>query len=164
MLPLRTILHPTDFSAPSRQAFQLAWSLARDHGAKLIVLHVAPPLVVYGEFGAITRTEMELDHLRKELGEIRGPDASVPLEHCLEEGEASSHILHIAKEKACDLIVMGTHGRTGLSRWLLGSVAEHVMRRAPCPVLTVKAVEKAKQRVSAEAAATAGKVPFGWTI
>jgi nucleotide-binding universal stress UspA family protein len=138
MLNLRTILHPTDFSAPSQQAFHLAWSLARDHGAKLIVLHVAPPLQFYGEFGALVRTEVQLEQLRSELSEIRGPDGSVPLEHRLEEGHAGTIIERVADEADCDLIVMGTHGRTGLGRWLLGSVAEQVMRRSDCPVLTVK--------------------------
>jgi nucleotide-binding universal stress UspA family protein len=139
MLRLQTILQPTDFSSPSRQAFQLAWSLARDHGARLIVMHVAAPVLVYGEFGAYTYTEGHLDQLRHELDEIQGPDDSVPVEHRLEEGDAASHIIRAAEQLGCDLIVMGTHGRTGLSRWLLGSVAEQVMRLANCPVLTVKA-------------------------
>ena len=156
MLQLHTILHPTDFSDPSRQAFQLAWSLARDHGAKLIVLHVSPPLLIYGEFGAVAQTDIQNDQLREELEQVVGPDRSVPLEHRLEEGDPASHIVRLAEDTGSDLIVMGTHGRTGLRRWLLGSVAEQVMRRAHCPVLTVKAVEAEKALAPQMAGAVQG--------
>ena len=161
MLRLKTILHPTDFSAPSKQAFHLAWSLARDHEARLLVLHVAAPVMAYSEYGALTRSGPELDQIRAELEHVRGPDRSVPIEHLLEEGDAARHILQTAEEASCDLIVMGTHGRTGLSRWLLGSVAEQVMRRAICPVLTVKAQQVRRSAVSEAAAARAASVPFG---
>jgi len=66
------------------------------------------------------------------------PHANVRMERRLEQGDATTEILRVAREESADLIVMGTHGRTGLGRLLMGSVAEQVMRRAPCPVLTVK--------------------------
>lgn len=76
--------------------------------------------------------------LEDRLHRVQFPDAKVPVEHLLEEGNPSAEILRVAQERRCDLIVMGTHGRTGLHRLLMGSVAEHVVRKAPCPVLVVK--------------------------
>jgi universal stress protein A len=132
MLPIQTILHPTDFSERSGYAFQLACSLARDGGARLIVLHVMPVPLVQEKRGY--REEMT-----GELNRLGAPDAQVRVEHRLEEGDPATQILRVAQETGCDLIAMGSHGRTGLDRLLIGSVAEQVLRRAPCPVLTVKA-------------------------
>ncbi len=132
MLPIQTILHPTDFSERSGYAFQLACSLARDRGARLIVLHVMPVPLVQEKF--LYREEMA-----GALNRLGAPDAQVRLERRLEEGDAATQILRVAEETGCDLIVLGTHGRTGLGRLLMGSVAEQVLRRASCPVLTVKA-------------------------
>ncbi len=131
MLPIRTILHPTDFSECSGHAFQLACSLARDHGARVIVLHVIPvPLV---QEKRLYREEVE-----RELNRLVAPDSKVPVAHQLEEGDAITQILRVAQETSCDLIVIGTHGRTGLGRLVMGSVAEQVLRKASCPVLTVR--------------------------
>ncbi len=139
MLPVRTVLHPTDFSDSSAAAFRLACSLARDYGARLIVLHVAqPPVVAFGE-GVIPPNPAEVeDQLRERLQQMRAGNPKVRLEHHLVEGDAAAEILRAAGEFQCDVIVMGTHGRTGLGRLLMGSVAEQVLRKAPCPVLTVK--------------------------
>jgi len=132
MLPIQTILHPTDFSERSGYAFQLACSLARDRGARLIVLHAMPvPLV---QEKRLYREEIE-----GELNRLGAPDPQVRVEHRLEEGDPATQILRVAQETDCDLIVMGSHGRTGLDRLLMGSVAEQVVRRASCAVLTVKA-------------------------
>jgi hypothetical protein len=76
--------------------------------------------------------------LQKQLHEIKPSDTTIPVEHLLEEGDPTTAILQVAQERRCDLIVMGTHGRTGLGRLLMGSVAEQSVRKAPCPVLTVK--------------------------
>jgi nucleotide-binding universal stress UspA family protein len=139
MLPLRTILVPTDFSERSAHAFGLACALARDHGARLVVLHVlAPPAAVY-----MGVTPPEPDRSRHEHWEQLcrlGPrDPRVRVERLLAEGEPAGAILQAARDNHCDLIVMGTHGHTGLGRVLLGSVAEAVLRQAPCPVVTVRA-------------------------
>jgi nucleotide-binding universal stress UspA family protein len=132
MLSIQTILHPTDFSERSGYAFQLACSLARDHGARLIVLHVMPvPLV--------QEKRLYREEMAAELNRLRAPNAQVRVEHRLEEGDAATQILRVAQETSCDLIVLGTHGRTGLGRLLMGSVAEQVLRMASCPVLTVRA-------------------------
>jgi universal stress protein A len=145
VLTIQTILHPTDFSPSSDYAFRLAHSLAHDHGSKLIVVHVVATLgaelVSYGE--AVTQLEPEAyrDKLWAELRQVRSPDSQVQVEHELAEGDAANEIVRLAREKGCGLIVMGTHGRRGISRLLMGSVAEQVVRRAPCPVLTVKMPE-----------------------
>jgi len=140
MLPIKTILHPTDFSERATYGFKLACALARDYGARLILCHVHQiPTVVYGEFGAVPpEPEDTVDMLRDMLLRVRPADPSIPVEHHLLEGEPAAEIVHLASDSHSDLIVLGTHGRTGLARLLMGSVAEQVVRRAPCPVLTVK--------------------------
>lgn len=141
MIPIRTILHPTDFSRHADHAFQLACCLARDQGARVIVLHVGeqPP------------TPPDHHHaLEEQLRRVQAPDAKVRVEHRLEQGAPDGEILRVAQETNCDLIVMGTEGKMGLGqtvlpgRWL-GSVAGKVLRGATCPVLTVKTPEAGGQ-------------------
>jgi nucleotide-binding universal stress UspA family protein len=141
MLPIKTILYPTDFSAPSEYAFQVACSLARDYEAKLVVLHVDLPPVTMGE----VITYMEPQSYKEKLwDEFRRLQASEPgirnlrMETKLVEGNPAKEILATANEIKPELIVMGTHGRTGLGRLLMGSVAEEVVRKSAFPVLTVK--------------------------
>jgi len=139
MTPIKTILHPTDFSERSAYAYQLACALARDYGARLILLHVAAlPTVAYGDGIAPVEPEGYWEELRKKLYRL-APGPKIVTEHRFEEGHAATVILEVAKEDQADLIVMGTHGRRGLQRLLMGSIAEEVMRRAACPVLTVRA-------------------------
>ena len=159
MLPIRTILHPTDFSDRSAEAFRLACSLARDCDGLLIVLHVLErPLIVYGGVAmappAPAPSPEERQSIQEQLHQIQPPDPGIRIEHLYEEGDPATAILQIARERECDLIVMGTHGRTGLSHLLMGSVAEKVLRKAPCPVLTVKTPQGA--RVHAAEPAPAG--------
>jgi len=138
MLPVHTILHPTDFSEQSHHAFCLACSLARDYGARLILLHVvAPSVFAYGEGVFVTDSEGLSLEASEKLNHIE-PGPAVRAERRVVEGDPIDEILRVAAENHSDLIVMGTHGRTGLRRLLMGSVAEQVVRRAPCPVLTVK--------------------------
>jgi nucleotide-binding universal stress UspA family protein len=137
MLAIHTILHPTDFSPNSDYALHLATALARDHGARLILLHVRPiPTVVYGYGEAVLPPETE--DLQAELERVHVGDPNVQVSRHFEEGDPVTQILNVAEESHVDLIVMGTHGRRGLSRLVMGSVAEQVVRRAPCPVLTVR--------------------------
>jgi nucleotide-binding universal stress UspA family protein len=139
MLPINTILHPTDFSQRSNDAFRLACSLAQDHGARLIVLHVHEvPTAVYGEFGYIPPAPENEDSIGEQLSRVLPADHRVTVEHHLRSGNPAEEIVCFTENIPCDLIVMGTHGRTGLGRLLMGSVAEQVMRKATCPVLTVK--------------------------
>jgi universal stress protein A len=139
---INTILYATDFSESSKSAFPLAYSLARDHGARLIALHVVPAgtyeianLVQLGHGESFRQFEEEIRH---DLERLQPPDSSVPMVYKLAKGDPATLITNVAEEMASDLIVLGTHGRTGLRRVLMGSVAEHVLRSAPCPVLVVK--------------------------
>jgi universal stress protein A len=135
----RVILCPTDFSPPAAAAFDLACSLARDQGARVILLHVAALPSVYGEVVARREEDGFWDERAAQLHAIQPADPAVPVEYRLEEGDAAVVIGDTADMADCDLIVMGTHGRTGLGRLLLGSVAEKVLRESTRPVLTVKA-------------------------
>jgi nucleotide-binding universal stress UspA family protein len=158
MLAIKTILHPTDFSERSDLAFRLACSLARDHGARLIILHVAEPPVPPTPSGIpIVPAVLDLDSQREQLQRLRPADPKVPVEHRLIVGAAAAEILDVAEASKCDLIVMGTHGRTGLGRLLMGSVAEQVVRKAPCPVLTVKTPPHTAQSSQEPVAVAAGK-------
>lgn len=139
MLAIKTILHPTDFSKPSEFALRFACALARDYGARLILLHVVEPPVYYGELGMTVPLPADFhENLQERLQHLVPEDAKVPVETVLLEGTAAQDILRVAEERHCDLIVMGTHGRTGLSRVLLGSCAEDVIRHSRFPVLTLK--------------------------
>jgi universal stress protein A len=162
MLPIRTILHPTDFSAHSEYAFRLASSLARDYGARLIELHVLErPLFIHG--GVMTAPppppppEEQRLAIREQLQRTKPPDPAISIEHLLEEGDPATGILQVAQERSCDLIVMGSHRRTGLGRLLMGSVAEQVVRKACCPVLTVKLPQHQETRSDEAVPATVGQ-------
>src|SRR4051812_29878898 len=123
MLPVRTILHPTDFSEFAHNAFELACGLARDYKAEIVVLHVvAPPVAVYGDGMVPFDPEAEEQQARERLNTIRPPEPQMPVRHRLAGGDPGSEILRAAEETGCDLVVMGTHGRTGLSRFFMGSV------------------------------------------
>jgi nucleotide-binding universal stress UspA family protein len=132
------IVFPTDFSEGSH-AMSVAASLARDTGAEILIVNVSEPPAAYGD------GEVHLDLLRQNdqmleamLSEVVPPDLRVRYCHRLLHGDPATEIMRVAKEEQADMIVMGTHGRTGLMRLLMGSVAEAVVRRATCPVLTCK--------------------------
>jgi nucleotide-binding universal stress UspA family protein len=139
---LRVIVHPTDFSHGSDAALRVARSLARDRGARLVLLHVAPLHVVVE--GGVTAA-LDVNDLRDALEAAReivdGPDLKFPVETWFSQGAAADEIIHVAEEIRCDLIVMGTHGRTGLGRLLMGNTAESVLPETNCPVMIVKASE-----------------------
>jgi len=139
MLSLGTILHPTDFSEHSQFAFRLACALARDYNARLVLLHVMqPPMVVYA--GGPVPAEMwpSAEEVQGHLHQLENDAHRVRVESQILEGDPVDMILRAAKETHSDLIVMGTHGRRALARLLVGSVAESVLRKSPCPVLTVR--------------------------
>jgi nucleotide-binding universal stress UspA family protein len=140
MLAIRTILHPTDFAPQSGPAFQVACALTRDYVARLVLLHVHPPDMMYGEGYVLPpASEVVREELQERLNRLRPPDPAVRVERLVREGDAVREILHTARDVGAEMIVLGTHGRTGLGRLLMGSVAEAVLRQAPCPVLAVKA-------------------------
>ena len=135
----KKILFPTDFSHTGDAALEMATSLARDTGATLMIAHVeeAPNVYAGGEFYyGIPNPPTE--ELRRMLEEVKPTDPEVKYEHRLLTGDPASTIVRLADEEDVDLIVMGTHGRTGLVHLLFGSVAEYVLRHARCPVLTVR--------------------------
>ena len=143
MLPIRTILHPTDFSEHSDYAFRLACSLARDHGSLLIVLHVLErPVLTYAGVMTAPPPPPPSGEERKAAGDrlhkMKPPVLAISVEYLIEEGDPATGIWQVAQERRCDMIVMGTHGRRGLGRLLMGSVAEKVVRKASCPVVTVR--------------------------
>ncbi len=147
-----TILHPTDFSARADHAFALACSLARASGSRLLVLHVAPVPKLQAK--RYYREEMEAALRRRQA-----PDPAVETGWHFLAGEAAPEILWLAREIRCALIVMGTQGQTGLARLLMGSVAEQVVRHAPCPVVTVKAPPREPPPAAEGPAGAAGPVP-----
>ena len=138
----RKILFPTDFSHTGDAALDFATSQARERGAKLLIVHVEEPPAAYGGgemyYGM---PDPATEDLQRMLTAIVPTDRSVPCEHRLVTGDPATAIQQLAQDEGVELIVMGTHGRTGLLRLLMGSVAEAVVRRASCPVLVYKATK-----------------------
>jgi len=137
MLPIRTVLHPTDLSEESAPALQLACALARDYGARLILLTAYPQPLTEAETVDRTRPDGIANDLLAKLRRLE-VDPAVQVEYQVEEGRPADMILAVAGDRHADLIVMGTHGRSGVRRAIMGSVAEAVNRRATCPVATVR--------------------------
>jgi nucleotide-binding universal stress UspA family protein len=135
MIRIRKILYPTDFSPYSNQAYFHAVALAEKHKATLTILYVYVP----GVSGLGTPgTVVDRHYWQNLLEQIRPIDPTIPVNHVLLEGDPATEIVRYATDAGMDLIVMGTHGRTGLERLLMGSVAEKVMRESFCSVLVVK--------------------------
>ena len=140
----RRILHPSDFSAASQAAFAKAIELAKASRAELAIVHVLSPVMpvpadgyvspkVYDEMAASSRAWAN-KQLAKRVA--RAKAAGARAKGRLMEGIAHEQIVRAARRS--DLVVMGTHGRSGLAKFFLGSVASRVVSAAPCPVLTVK--------------------------
>jgi nucleotide-binding universal stress UspA family protein len=137
--PIRVVLHPTDFSECSEASLQVARVLARDVGARLVLLHVTPlEVALEGGLAGGGDPGADRDALEVIRGQMEGPDLKYPVETRLERGDPAARVLRVAGEVGAGLIVMGTHGRSGLGRVLMGSVAEAVLRRARCPVLIAR--------------------------
>jgi nucleotide-binding universal stress UspA family protein len=152
MKPFRKILVPVDFSEHSERALRTAVMLARSYDAQLTIVHVYEPITMAVPQGYEMIGEVQLQRLFEELQralvqqkELAQSEAGpgLPVETQLLHGFAASEVCDLAKQAGFDLIVMGTHGRRGLSHALLGSVAERVVRMAPCAVLTVRAPKSA---------------------
>lgn len=145
MLEWRKVLCPVDFSETSRRAMHAAVELARRNGAQLHLLHVyQAPGVSFPEatvFAGDEILQQLADLVVKTIGEWRAEAERLGAPKVLSHtamGIPWAEILRFADANAVDLIVMGTHGRSGLMRVLIGSVAEKVVRHAPCPVLTIR--------------------------
>ncbi len=139
----RRILVPTDGSDGARAAFDHAVTLASQSGAELHVVNAVDPTLVPPEVGAgdlVDALQQSGQALVETLRE-RGEAAGLTVETAVLTGDPPEAIRRYAEDHGVDLVVMGTHGRTGLDRWLLGSVAERVIRTSPAPVLTVRQPE-----------------------
>jgi nucleotide-binding universal stress UspA family protein len=130
MINIQKILYATDFSSYSNQAYFHAITLAESHEASLTILFVYNP--------AQREEGKSPEYWREQLEQIRPINPHIPVHHVFLEGDPAREIVEYAAKAGMDLIVMGTHGRTGLERLLMGSVAEKVMREANCSVLVVK--------------------------
>ena len=153
-MKLKTIVFPCDFSSKGNEALEYATTLARESGARLLIVHVQEPPIAYAE-GAFYYgiPDPDPDALRGMLQQVKPHDASVTCEHRFVQGDPASQIVELATKEQADLIVMSSHGRTGLGRLIMGSVAESVLRQAACPVLVVK---PNTQVASAEAVGSKG--------
>ncbi len=139
----KKILFPTDLSSLSNRPLELATILARDMKARLIILHIQEVAHAYGGGELLCELPDAVQEKVKELlNEIVPDDRKVEYEHQVATGEAAEEIVHCAKTQNVDLIVMSTHGRSGLGRLLMGSVAETVSKNAPCPVIMYKEPQK----------------------
>ncbi len=148
-MQIKTILFPTDFSNGARAAMDHAVSLASDYKAKLILLYVIQDISIAEWYipSSLSVTDLveemqksawkEMDKWTAEVSAKVGDVAKAVV-----RGVPFVEIIKTAKEKNADLIVIGTHGRTGIDHMLFGSTAEKVVRKAPCPVLTVRIAGK----------------------
>ena len=127
MIQVKKILYPTDFSSYSNQAYFHALNLAETYGASLTVAYVHS-----------SAKAGDKAHWLGQLEQVRPVNPKIAVSHVLLEGDPASEIIRYAGDASIDVIVIGTHGRTGLDRQPMGSVAEKVMRDAPCSVLVVK--------------------------
>lgn len=141
------ILHPTDFSRASRAAYAKAVQLAKKDRSELLIAHVLPPVAagMDGDGYMTAKLYQQLEDANRRQGQkqldalvAQARKAGVRARGLLLEGVAHDRIARAARAQRADMIVMGTHGRTGLARFMLGSVASRVASHARCPVLTVR--------------------------
>ncbi len=148
-LGIKKILVPTDFSQPSEKAFIYAERFAEQFKAQLIVLNVSeaiPPAPRYIPPAEIEEHQEEIHRATcQQMQEMHNrltqasPDSGIPAAQFIAvDGASTDEILRLAKELDVDIIIIATHGRTGMKRWVLGSTTERVVRYAPCPVLVVR--------------------------
>ena len=147
----RRILVPIDFSKTSLSALKVAVPLARDHQGRLFLVSVVEPVVFTAGMESVAMTVPDsviakeakdnLLHIARRLIPI-----NVPVTLVVDRGRASDVITRFAKEQKIDLVVLTTHGRTGLDHFLMGSTAEQVVRHAQCPVFVVRTAPKTKKR------------------
>ena len=148
-MQIKTILFPTDFSNGARAAMDHAISLAKDYHAKLVLLYVIQDISIAEWYipSSISVTDLVEDMQKSAMREMDKWYNEVvamvtDVEKMVVRGVPFVEIIRTAKEKNADLIVIGTHGRTGIDHMLFGSTAEKVVRKASCPVLTVRITGK----------------------
>src|ERR1700676_2741384 len=145
MAMFQTLVHPTDFDEPSKEAFRVARSLAQPLGATVVVFHVVPPPAVVTQDGRIILDPHNAEpvDLWAEYRTLQADNPRVSVQYAVVVGDKAK-AKHLLEEKIRELgegvlLVMGSHGRRGISRLLWGSRAEELVRECPCPVLVVKA-------------------------
>lgn len=149
MVRIRRILCPVDFFPPSLRAADHAMALAKSHDAKLYLLHVVSPILYSPEQYPINVSEI-IETLRKESArrmkklETKARAAGLTVDTTIRTGDADVEIESAIRATKADILIMGTHGRRGLKKWFLGSVAERLLRRSPIPVLTVRRSKKTR--------------------
>lgn len=138
-MQFKKIIVPVDFSRAANAGVELAANVAKDSGARLLIVHVQEPPEAYNSgvmyYGIAEPTAEEL---MKMLTDIVPGNPSIAYEHRLIQGDPADAIVRLVREEEADLIVLSSSGRTGLTRVLMGSVAEVIVRKAPCPVLVCK--------------------------
>lgn len=148
MIKLKKILVPTDFSESARHALTYGISFAREYSAQLSLLHVVENLTVGYASDLFPVPMAEVFHeisgyAKTELGKLGtvAREKKVEVVEQVVQGKPSAEIMRFARENEVDMIVLGTHGKGMLDQALFGSTTERVVRRAPCPVLTVRLAE-----------------------
>jgi nucleotide-binding universal stress UspA family protein len=146
-MEIKSILLPTDFSECANYALSYATSMARKFNASLVCVHVVEPMMPAVGYTGLTDplpladiSEQLEESASRELPKIAGCDecSGLIVDEVIAHGDAATEIVRVAQERGVDLIVIASHGRTGLGRILFGSTAESIVRHAPCPVLVVK--------------------------
>jgi nucleotide-binding universal stress UspA family protein len=136
MAMIEKILAPTDFSELSAKGVRYACQLAKEFGAELVVINVVP----LDESNVADRREIEQHRQQLDVflnDKVAGLASDLKLRKVVEPGQPYANIVYLAENEGVDLIVTSSHGRSGLSRVLMGSVAEEIIRKSPCPVLVV---------------------------
>jgi nucleotide-binding universal stress UspA family protein len=147
MIEMKHVLCPVDLSGFSRHALEHAMAVAKWYGGKVTALQVLPPVATSipatpAGFPPVLFTPEDLGaHQAQLTAFLAGAGADVPVDAMVVEGSITAEIVRVARELDVDLLVMGTHGRSGFDRLLLGSTTEKMLRKAPCPLLTVPARE-----------------------
>ena len=140
------ILVPVDFSEHSQKALRYALAFATQFGAEVILAHIVEQMVYPGDwmYPPLAVTDFAEEKREQVIERLRALDAGsgVKTQHVVRLGRAWQEVIEIAREQKADLIILATHGYTGLKHALLGSVAEKIMRHAPCPVLSVRPEER----------------------
>ena len=145
MISIRRVLCPVDFSDFSRNALDHAATIARWYEAHVTALHVLPSITAVlpptgdGLYPPLVFSDEDLLQFRTELDAFARQSGDRPMATAVVQGNVTGEILRVAHELPADLLVMGTHGRSGFDRLMLGSITEKLLRKAPCPVLTVPA-------------------------